>query len=69
MRRQDLLFYCIQKIFFNNKNRYCLGVKGWEKVFQPNRHKKQAEVSIIISNKIDCQPKSKETGEDTSAST
>jgi hypothetical protein len=32
-------------------------MKGWKTIFQANGSKKQAEVSIVISNKIDFQPK------------
>jgi hypothetical protein len=31
-------------------------MKGWKTIFQPNGLKKQAEVAILISNKIDVQP-------------
>jgi len=37
--------------------RYYLRVKGWEKFFQANGPKKQAEVAILILNKINFQPK------------
>jgi exonuclease III len=32
-------------------------VKGWKTIFQPNGVKKLAGVAILISNKIDFQPK------------
>jgi exonuclease III len=32
-------------------------MKGWKKIFQANGIKKQAGVAILISNKIDFQPK------------
>jgi exonuclease III len=32
-------------------------VKGWKTIFQANGSKKQAGVAILISNKIDFQPK------------
>jgi hypothetical protein len=32
-------------------------VKGWKTIFQTNGPKKQAGVTILISNKIDFQPK------------
>jgi exonuclease III len=34
-----------------------LRVKGWEKAFQANGPRKQVGVAILISNKIDFQPK------------
>jgi exonuclease III len=39
------------------KNRNYLRVKGWKKGFQANGPKKKAGVVILISNKIDFQPK------------
>jgi exonuclease III len=33
-------------------------MKGWKTIFQANGPKKQAGVAILISNKIDFQPKS-----------
>lgn len=41
----------------SNKDRYYLRVKVWKKVFQANRPRKQAGVAILISSKIDFQPK------------
>ena len=32
-------------------------MKGWKTIFQANGLKKQAEVAILISNKIEFQPK------------
>ena len=32
-------------------------MKGWKTIFQANGMKKQAGVAILISNKIDFQPK------------
>jgi exonuclease III len=32
-------------------------MKGWKTIFQANGQKKQAGVAILISNKIDFQPK------------
>jgi exonuclease III len=39
------------------KDRHYLRVKGWKTIFQANGLKKQAEVAILISDKIDFQPK------------
>ena len=41
----------------NDKNRYYLREKGWKKNFQENGPKKQAEVAILVLNKINIQPK------------
>jgi hypothetical protein len=37
--------------------RYYLRVKGWRTIFQANGLKKQAGGAILMSNKIDFQPK------------
>ena len=37
--------------------RYRLKVKGWKKIFHGNRDQKKAEVTILISDKIDFQYK------------
>jgi exonuclease III len=39
------------------KDRQYLSVKGWKTIFQANGSKKQAGVAILISNKIDFNPK------------
>jgi hypothetical protein len=39
------------------KDRNYLRVKGWKTICQANGLKKQAGVAILISNKIDFQPK------------
>ena len=39
------------------KDRHYLRVKDWKTIFQANSLKKQAGVAILISNKIDFQPK------------
>jgi exonuclease III len=39
------------------KKRHYLRVKDWKTIFQANGLKKQAGVAILISNKIDFQPK------------
>ena len=39
------------------KDRHYLRVKSWKTIFQANGLKKRAGVAILISNKIDFQPK------------
>ena len=41
----------------SDKDRHYLRVKGWKIIFQANGPKKQAGIAILISNKIDFQPK------------
>jgi hypothetical protein len=38
-------------------DKHYLRVKGWKTIFQTNAPKKQARVAILISDKIDFQPK------------
>jgi hypothetical protein len=40
------------------KNKHCLRVKGWKKVFQANGPHKQAGLAIVISDKVDFRLKS-----------
>ena len=56
MQKQERTF-CIQKPQFNITDRYHLGVKGWKKIFQANRPKKQADLAILISDKIEFKAK------------
>jgi hypothetical protein len=39
------------------KDRHYLRVKGWKTIFQANGPKKQTGIAILISDKIDFQPK------------
>ena len=41
----------------SGKKRHYLRVKGWKTIFQANGPKKQAGVAILISNKINFQPR------------
>jgi hypothetical protein len=54
---QDPTFCCLQEAHVRDKDRHYLRVKGWKTIFQENGLKKQAGVAILISNKIDFQPK------------
>jgi exonuclease III len=47
----------MQETHLNNKDRHYFTAKGWKKVFQSNGPRKHAGVAILISNKIDFQPK------------
>ena len=57
LHKQDPTFCCLQKTYLKEKDRNYLRVKGWKIIFQANGLKKQAGVAILISNKIDFQPK------------
>jgi exonuclease III len=41
----------------SDKDRHYLRVKGWKIIFQANGPKKQAGIAILISNKINFQPR------------
>jgi exonuclease III len=47
----------MQETHHREKDRHYLRVKGWKTIFLANGPKKQAGVAILISNKIDFQPK------------
>jgi hypothetical protein len=55
--KQDPTFCCLQETHLSDKDRHHLRVKGWKTIFQANSPKKQAGVAILISNKINFQPK------------
>jgi hypothetical protein len=56
MQKQDPSFCYMQETQLSHKDRHYLRVKGLKKVFQAIRIKKQAGITILISNKIDFQP-------------
>jgi exonuclease III len=55
--KQDPTFCCTQETHLREKHRRHLIVRGLKTIFQANGLKKQAGVAILISNKIDFQPK------------
>ena len=57
MHKQDPTFCCIQEIYFSIKDKHYLRIKGWKIILQANGLRKQAGVAILISDKIDFQPK------------
>jgi exonuclease III len=57
LHKQDPTICCFQETHFREKDIYSLRVNGWKTIFQANGPKKQAGVTILISNKIDFQPK------------
>ena len=69
LHKQDPIFCCLQETHLREKERHHLRGKGWKTIFEANDLKKQAGVAILISNKIDFQPKViKKTRRDTSYS-
>jgi exonuclease III len=57
IHKQDPVFCCIQEMYHSDKDRQYLRVKCWKTIFQANGPKKQAGVAILITNKINFQPK------------
>jgi hypothetical protein len=57
LHKQDSTLHCIQETHLRDKDRHYLRVKGWKTIFQANTPKKQAEVAILMLNKINFQPK------------
>ena len=57
LHKQDPTFCCLQETHLREKDRHYLTMKGGKQFFQANGLKKQAGVAILISNKIDFQPK------------
>jgi exonuclease III len=54
----------MQEPQLKDKDRHYLRVKAWKTIFQANGLKKQAGVAILISNKIDFQPKVSKKGKE-----
>jgi exonuclease III len=57
LHKQDPRFCCLHETHLRDKDRHYLRIKGWKTIFQGIGSKKQAGVVILISNKIDFQPK------------
>jgi exonuclease III len=57
LHKKDPTFCCLQETHLREKDRHYLRVKSRKTIFQANGSKKQAGVAILISNKINFQPK------------
>ena len=57
LHKQDPTYCCLHETNLRKKDRNYLRMKGWKTSFQTNGLKKQAGVAILISDKIDFQPK------------
>ena len=53
IQKQDLYICCLQETHFRPRDTYRLKVRGWKKIFHANGSQKNAEVAILISEKID----------------
>ena len=62
IQKQDPYICCLQENHLKTGDTYKLKVKGWKKIFHPNRDQKKAGLAILISDKIDFKTKAvKET--------
>ena len=52
-QKQDLYICCLQETNFRPRDTYRLTVRGWKKIFHANGNQRKAEVSMLISDKID----------------
>ena len=52
-KKKDPYICCLQQTHLKTRDTYRLKVKGWKKIFHPNRDQKKAGVAILISDKID----------------
>ena len=53
IQKQDPYICCLQETQLKTRGTYRLKVKGWKNIFHANRDQKKAEVTILISDKID----------------
>jgi hypothetical protein len=53
-----------QETHLRDKYRHFLSVKDWKIIFKINGPKKQAGVAILITNRIDFQPKNTQKDEE-----
>jgi hypothetical protein len=55
--KQDPAFHCKEEMDLSDKHRHYPRIKGWKTIFLANVPQNQAGIAILISNKIDFQPK------------
>jgi exonuclease III len=56
IKKEDPTICCLQETHLRDRNKNWLRVKGWKKIYQDNGPPKQAEVAILISDKVDFKP-------------
>jgi exonuclease III len=57
IQREDPTSCCSQEIHLTDRNKHCLRVKGWKRIYQANCPPKQTGVALLISDKVDLKPK------------
>jgi exonuclease III len=53
IKKEDPAICCLQETHLIDRNKHWLKVKGWKKTYEANGPQKQAEVAILISDKVD----------------
>jgi hypothetical protein len=53
IKKEDPTIFYLQETNLIDRNKHWLRVKGWKKIYQANGPPKQAEVAILISDKVD----------------
>lgn len=57
IKKEDPMIHCLQETPFRCKGTHRLKVKEWKNIFHANGNQKKAGVAILISDKIDFNPK------------
>jgi exonuclease III len=53
VKKEDPTICCLQETHLIDRNKHWLRVKVWKKIYQGNGPRKQAGVTIFISDKVD----------------
>ena len=53
IQKQDPYICCLQETHLKTRDTYRMKVKGWKKIFHPNRDQKKPGLAILKSDKID----------------
>jgi exonuclease III len=53
IRKEDPTICCLEETHLIDRNKQCLRVKCWKKIYQVNGPQKQAGVAILILDKVD----------------
>jgi exonuclease III len=53
IKKEEPTICCLQETHLIDRNKHWLRVKGWKNIYQANGPPKQAEVAILISDKVD----------------
>jgi exonuclease III len=53
IKKEDSKMCYLQELHLMKRNKNCLRLKGWKKIYQANGPPKQAGVAILILDKVD----------------